>query len=166
MKATYQDFLDGIVRELRRVQAGARDESLALDLRNIERQLEFLPQWVEGEGEVVWNDIADQRLLLAAVQQQTAHLAAAVWAELAEAIGRELDRVWHTPAHYPRLATLHAENDRLQSLIDRVAATLAQSPEPLGERRTVRLGKALHDYLVRKVKRQNQLLGDPDAGRS
>jgi hypothetical protein len=166
VKTTSRDIIETITRTLRqRVLPAMGDPGVAADLREINTQLDALAVRIECEGEIIWNDIADQRLMLAAIAQETGHLPAPNWSGLAAEITKELDRVWHTPAHYPALAVLQAENRRLRALIDKTLATAEADPAPLGERRAQRLVKALHGYMKRQADREAPLHA-PDAGGS
>ncbi len=142
---------------LQRVLPATSDHDAAADLREVAAQLQLLAVRIECQGEIVWSDIADQRLMLAAIEQETRHLPDDLWKGLAEDIARELDRVWHTPAHYPEMSVLEAENRRLRALIDRTMAATQANPEPLGEKRSQRLLKALNGYLKRQADREAPL---------
>ncbi len=142
---------------LQQVLPATSDAAAAAHLRGVAEQLRLLAVRIECQGEIVWSDIADQRLMLAAIEQETRHLPDDLWKELARDIARELDRVWHTPAHYPEMAVLEAENRRLRTLIERALSAVQANPEPLGEKRSQRLLKALNGYLKRQLDREAPL---------
>lgn len=142
---------------LQQVLPVTSDVAAAAHLRDVAEQLRLLAVRIECQGEIVWSDIADQRLMLAAIEQETRHLPDELWRGLAGDIARELDRVWHTPAHYPEMAVLEAENGRLRTLIDRALAAAQTNPEPLGEKRAQRLLKALNGYFRRQADREAPL---------
>jgi hypothetical protein len=162
MKTTTRTLIDELAKTLRqKVLPGAGDA--APHVREVLTGLDRLAVRIELEGEIIWTDIADQRLILSAVEQESRQLDAEPWKGLAVAIHRELDRVWHAPAHYPEMAVLEAENRRLRALIDRAVAAVRSDPEPLGEKRAQRLAKALDDYLKRQAEREAPMNGPAHA---
>ncbi|MGE0665598.1 MAG: hypothetical protein AB7O49_03470 [Sphingomonadales bacterium] len=158
MKTTTRALIDELARTLRtRVLPRAGDASE--HVRDVLAGLERLAVRIELEGEIIWSDIADQRLILAAVEQEARRLESEPWRRLADDIARELDRVWHAPAHYPEMAVLEAENRRLRALIDRALAAVRTVPEALGEKRAQRLTRALEGYMARQAEREAPLKG-------
>ena len=158
VKTATRTLIDDMVRTLlQRVLPATSDPAAAAHLQEVTEQLHLLAVRIECQGEIVWSDIADQRLMLAAIEQETRHLPDDLWKGLAEDIARELDRVWHTPAHYPEMVVLEAENHRLRALIDRALEAVQAVPEPLGEKRAQRLLKALNGYLKRQADREAPL---------
>jgi len=156
MKTTTRALIEDLAKTLRqRVLPSAGDA--AAQVQGVIDGLDRLAVRVEREGEIVWSDIADQRLMLAAIEQETRNLEDEPWKGLSAAIARELDRVWHAAAHYPEMATLEAENRRLRALIDRALAAVQAAPEPLGEIRAQRLARALAGYLKRQAEREAPL---------
>lgn len=156
MKTTTRALIEDLAKTLRqRVLPSAGDT--AAHVQGVIAGLEQLAVRVEREGEIVWSDIADQRLMLAAIEQETRQVEGEPWKELSSAIAKELDRVWHAPAHYPEMAALEAENRRLRALIDRAQAAVQAAPEPLGEKRANRLAKALAGYFKRQTDREAPL---------
>ncbi len=153
MKTATRALIDELSKTLlRKVLPVAGDA--APHVREVLAGLDRLAVRVELEGEIIWSDIADQRLILSAVEQESRRHEVEPWKGLGAAIASELDRVWHAPAHYPEMAVLEAENRRLRALIDRAVAAVRTSPEPLGEQRAKRLAKALDDYLKRQAERE------------
>jgi hypothetical protein len=153
MKTTTRTLIEELAKTLRqRVLPSAGDT--AATVREVIAGLDRLAVRVELEGEIVWSDIADQRLMLAAIEQETREVDADPWKGLSAAIAKELDRVWHAPAHYPEMAALETENRRLRGLIDKAVAAVQAAPEPLGEKRAQRLAKALAGYLKRQAERE------------
>lgn len=156
MKTTTRALIEELARTLQqRVLPSAGDA--AAHVRGVIDGLDRLAVRVELEGEIVWSDIADQRLMLAAIEQETRQIEAEPWKGLSAAIAKELDRVWHAPAHYPEMAALETENRRLRGLIDKAVATVEAAPEPLGEKRAERLARALAGYLKRQAGREAPL---------
>ena len=156
MKTTTRTLIDDLASTLRqRVLPSAGDA--AAHVRDVIAGLDLLAVRIELEGDIVWSDIADQRLMLAAIEQETRQIEDESWKGLSAAIARELDRVWHAPAHYPEMAVLEAENRRLRGLIDKTLAAVKAAPEPLGEKRAQRLARALDGYLKRQAEREAPL---------
>lgn len=156
MKTTTRALIEELAKTLRqRVLPSAGDT--AAHVQGVIAGLDRLAVRVEREGEIVWSDIADQRLMLAAIEQETRQQEAEPWKGLSAAIARELDRVWHAPAHYPEMAALETENRRLRALIDRALAAVQAAPEPLGEKRAQRLARALAGYFKRQADREAPL---------
>lgn len=156
MKTTTRALIEDLAKTLRqRVLPSAGDA--AAHVRGVIAGLDRLAVRVELEGEIVWSDIADQRLMLAAIEQEARNLEAEPWKGLSAAIARELDRVWHAAAHYPEMAALEAENRRLRGLIDRAFAAVQAAPEALGEKRAQRLARALAGYFKRQAEREAPL---------
>lgn len=156
MKTTTRALIEDLAKTLRqRVLPSAGDT--AAHVQGVIAGLDRLAVRVEREGEIVWSDIADQRLMLAAIEQETRQLEDEPWKGLSAAIARELDRVWHAPAHYPEMAALETENRRLRALIDRALAAVRAAPEPLGEKRAQRLVRALAGYFKRQADREAPL---------
>ncbi len=158
VKTTTRAIIDELVKTLlQRVLPATSDVAVAATVRAVAAEMDMLAVRIEREGEIVWSDIADQRLMLAAIEQETRQIAGEPWSGLAESIARELDRVWHTPAHYPEMAVLEAENRRLRALIDSALAAVRSSPGPLGEKRAQRMLKAIEGYLKRQAEREAPL---------
>lgn len=157
MKTTTRAIIDDMTRTLLNKVLPGTERAAAAQLRKVIDQLDLLAVRIEREGEIIWSDIADQRLMLAAIEQETREIDADPWKGLSAAIAKELDRVWHAPAHYPDMAVLEAENRRLRSLIDKALAAVESSPAPLGERRAQRMLKALNGYLKRQADREAPL---------
>lgn len=158
MKTATRTLIDELANTLRQRVLPAAGEA-APHVRDVLAGLDRLALRIEREGEIIWSDIADQRLILSAVEQECRRHQVEPWKGLGEAIARELDRVWHAPAHYPEMAVLEAENRRLRSLIDKAVDAVGHAPEPLGEQRARRLAKALDDYLKRQVGREATMTG-------
>ncbi len=156
MKTTTRALIDDLAETLRQRVLPKAGEAAA-HVRDVLAGLDRLAVRIELEGEIVWADIADQRLMLAAIEQETRQVADEPWKGLAAAIAKELDRVWHAPAHYPEMAVLEAENRRLRALIDRAGAAVEAAPGPLGDKRAQRLAKALDGYLKRQAEREAPL---------
>jgi hypothetical protein len=156
MKTTTRALIDELSETLRQRVLPKAGETAA-HVRDVLAGLDRLALRIELEGEIVWADIADQRLMLAAIEQETRSLEDEPWQGLSSAIARELDRVWHAPAHYPEMAVLEAENRRLRALIDRALAAVRAAPGPLGDKRAQRLVKALDGYLRRQAEREAPL---------
>ncbi len=156
MKTTTRALIDELSETLRQRVLPKAGETAA-HVRDVLAGLDRLALRIELEGEIVWADIADQRLMLAAIEQETRSLEEEPWQGLSSAIARELDRVWHAPAHYPEMAVLEAENRRLRALIDRALAAVRAAPGPLGDKRAQRLVKALDGYLRRQAEREAPL---------
>jgi hypothetical protein len=156
MKTTTRALIDELSETLRQRVLPKAGETAA-HVRDVLAGLDRLALRIELEGEIVWADIADQRLMLAAIEQETRSLEDEPWHGLSSAIARELDRVWHAPAHYPEMAVLEAENRRLRALIDRALAAVRAAPGPLGDKRAQRLVKALDGYLRRQAEREAPL---------
>jgi len=156
MTTTTRALIEDLAKTLRqRVLPSAGDT--AAHVKAVIAGLDQLAVRVEREGEIVWSDIADQRLMLAAIEQETRQVEGEPWKELSASIAKELDRVWHAPAHYPEMAALEAENRRLRALIDRAQAAVQAAPEALGEKRANRLAKALAGYFKRQADREAPL---------
>ncbi|MBI1180332.1 MAG: hypothetical protein GC201_07220 [Alphaproteobacteria bacterium] len=159
---TAAGVIDDILRRLeQRILPALADEGARAELGHLARRLNALSGRIDQEGDIIWADIADQRLLLTAVEQEARRVDAAPWSDLAAAIEKELDRIWHTPAHYPALAVLQAENDRLGALIDQALSAVRTAPAMLGGPRADRLLRALQGYLRREAERKAPLV-DPE----
>jgi hypothetical protein len=159
--ATASDVIVDLIRRLRSDVGPSVSDGSALDaLEAVIDRLDALAGRIECEGEILWADIADQRLLLTAIEQEARHASGEPWAGLALAIEKELDRIWHTPAHYPALASLQEENRRLGLLIDEAENCVASAPDALGEGRAQRMSRAINGYLRREAERKAPL-ADP-----
>ncbi len=156
MKTTTRALIEDLAKTLRQRVLPSAGETAA-HVQGVIAGLDQLAVRVEREGEIVWSDIADQRLMLAAIEQETRQVEGEPWKELSASIAEELDRVWHAPAHYPEMAALEAENRRLRALIDRAQAAVQAAPEALGEKRANRLAKALAGYFKRQADREAPL---------
>lgn len=163
--ATASDVIVDLIRRLRSdVRPSVGDAGAVDALEAVIDRLDALAGRIECEGEVLWADIADQRLLLTAIEQEARHASGPPWSDLACAIEKELDRIWHTPAHYPALAALQEENRRLGALIDEATGCIASAPDLLGEGRAQRMSKAINGYRRREAERKAPL-EDPIAAR-
>ena len=153
MKTTTRTLIDDLATTLRQHVLPAAGDT-ASHVREVIAGLDRLAVRIELEGEIIWSDIADQRLILAAVEQETREIGDEPWRGLSLDIAKELDRVWHAPAHFPEMAVLEAENRRLRELIDRALAAVESAPGSLGEKRALRLARALENYVKRQAERE------------
>ena len=123
MRPTSRELIDGIIEVLdERVAAVVEDRWAASSLRSIRCLLVHLAARVCIEGQVLHDDNADLRAVLALAADRID--CSTAWPDLAEEIRNALDRAWRQPDAYPTVESLAEENLFLRALVDRLLQQL------------------------------------------
>lgn len=164
MRPTIKEIVEGMSWVLdERVAPRIDDKWAASYLRSIQGLLKHISVRSELEAEILWQDIADQRELLAGVADLNPE--DSVWRNLIVAIRKALDARWFDAAKYRSVADMEAENLRYRELISELVVATHEHPGGLQDAARSAQHERTIAYLRRQLARERPLYYPAFSGR-
>ncbi len=117
---------------------------------------------MEKEGDILWEDLADQRELLTGIAERLGETK--VWRELAGKVVTALDKKWRQQGNYPTIESLEAENLAYRTLIEQLVTAVHDDVADWPNEEKDALHGQLVDYLNRQMAREKILYREPFSG--
>ncbi|MBQ75009.1 MAG: hypothetical protein CMQ20_08295 [Gammaproteobacteria bacterium] len=163
MRPTTREIIDGISWVLdNRVSQVITDKWASSYLRSIKGLLAHLSIRAEEEGEILWQDIADQRHLLNEIRATLSRLDR--WPEILGTIDSSLAHQWREPAAYPAIKSLEAENLAYRQSIETCVTAVHERTADWPDEEKDEMHSKLVAYLRRQMKREEVLYRGPFSG--
>ena len=164
MRPTIKEIADGMSWVLdQRVAPITTDKWASSYLRSIKGLLKHIAARSELEADILLEDIADQRILLADVAQLQS--SDTLWQRVTTSTREALNTQWFDSGKYRSVPEMEAENLSYRGLISQLVTAIHEHPSGLEDVERGALHERTVAYLRRQMARERPLYQDPFSGR-